>query len=268
MNAPTRALAVALLAGLQGVGEARADTRVEVLETWPAGAEITLGSNQTFNLRIAYSTDVPVRIWAQPYYEDRPVNAGSNPSRVHSGDGETLGWFFFLEPSGRVDEIRISAGDGSASGTKVLARLPVRITSGSAPAAAAGEPAWLQRLEAENERLAREDFERSMSTPVGPGEMLFMRAFMLVVLALGLVGIAAPIRAMRRWRGGWRMAAAVPATLIGFVIARIALETALDPTSHNLWPFEILQAGVASIVVIGTLAVARKLAGVRGDDTA
>jgi hypothetical protein len=34
-----------------------------------------------------------------------------------------------------------------------------------------------------------------------------------------------------------------------------------DPTSHNLWPFEILQVGVLSLVAIGVLLAARKFSG-------
>ena len=33
------------------------------------------------------------------------------------------------------------------------------------------------------------------------------------------------------------------------------------PHSHNLWPFEILQAGAISVVVMVALLVARKLSG-------
>jgi len=46
--------------------------------------------------------------------------------------------------------------------------------------------------------------------------------------------------------------------MTGFVMARIVLGTASDPTSHNLWPFEILQVAVLSLVVIGVLVAARK----------
>ena len=107
-------LALLLLAALTAVQSAVAATTVELLATEPAGPTVTLGSSQTFYMRIAYSTDTPVRIWARPYFEGREVNAGSNPSRVHEGEGEALVWFFFLgEPGQRVDEIRISAGDGS-----------------------------------------------------------------------------------------------------------------------------------------------------------
>jgi hypothetical protein len=50
---------------------------------------------------------------------------------------------------------------------------------------------------------------------------------------------------------------------MGFVVVRIAVDTARDPTSHNLWPFEILQSGVAALATIGVLKLARCLLGVR-----
>ncbi|HQX25693.1 MAG TPA: hypothetical protein PLI00_14285 [Pseudomonadota bacterium] len=64
-----------------------------------------------------------------------------------------------------------------------------------------------------------------------------------------------------RWRGGWRIAAAVPAIMMAFVVLRIVIGVARDPTSHNLWPFEILMAGAMSAGVTGLLAVVRKLTG-------
>lgn len=253
-------LALLSLAALGAVPRALAETMVEVLATEPASRTGTLGSGQTFYLRIAYATDSPVRIWARPYYDGREVNAGSNPSRVHEGEGEALCWFFFLgEPGQRVDEIRISAGDGSSSGTRELLRLPVHITAGTAAAPTTPEPAWLARLKAEEERLQREDYERRMSEPLTVGDGLFAVGFMLTVLAIGIGGLALPIRAMRRWEGGWRFVAALPALWVGFVVLRIVVGTALDSTSHNLWPFEILYASAASLVLLGAMAVARRL---------
>jgi hypothetical protein len=32
----------------------------------------------------------------------------------------------------------------------------------------------------------------------------------------------------------------------------------MDPTSHNLWPFEILQASAVSLVGIGLIALAKR----------
>jgi hypothetical protein len=182
---------------------------------------VTLGGGQTFFMRIAYSTDTPVRIWARPYFEGREVNAGSNPSHLHEGEGEALAWFFFLgEPGQQVDEIRISAGDGSNEGTHELERVRVSITAGTAPAPATAEPAWLARLKAEEERLQRETYERRMNEPLTAGDQ---------------------------------------ALAAGFVLAALALGTALDPTSHNLWPFEILQASVVSLVLIGAVTFGRRV---------
>jgi hypothetical protein len=249
-------LGLAAWAAVQAAGAA---TTVEVVDTEPADRTVTLARGQTFYMRIAYSTDTPVRIWVRPYFEGREVNAGSNPSRVHEGEGETLGWFFFLGEAGQqVDEIRISAGDGSKTGTHELERLPVRITAGTASVPARAEPAWLARLKAEEQRLQRADYERRMSEPLGAGDQAVAVGFMLVVLALGIGSLLLPLRAMRRWEGGWRVAAAVPLLWVGFVVLRIVVGTASDPTSHNLWPFEILYAGVLSLVLIGALTIARR----------
>ena len=53
-------------------------------------------------------------------------------------------------------------------------------------------------------------------------------------------------------------AASVPAA----VLARVAVETTLDPTSHNLWPFELVIAGFvggfcAGLGMLGGLVVGR-----------
>ena len=67
------------------------------------------------------------------------------------------------------------------------------------------------------------------------------------------------MRAVRRWRGGWRLAAALPGAWVGLVVLRIVVGTTVDPTSHNLWPFEILYASVVSLVLLGALAAGRRL---------
>ena len=80
----------------------------------------------------------------------------------------------------------------------------------------------------------------------------------LAVLAVLFGGVGLPVWAVWKWRGVWRAAAAVPLAGMAFVVARIGVDTARDPTSHNLWPFEILMAGAASLVVVGALALARR----------
>ncbi len=263
MNRLKTLVILALPALTAFAGGARADTEARVLDTHPAGDSVTLGANENYYLRIGYSTDLPVNIWARPYFQGREVKAGTNPSPTYTGSGEALGWFFFMEPGTRVDEIRITAGDRSGAAPLLVATHPVQILAGDAARPAAEQPAWVIERLRENERLQREAYEKHMSTPPTAGESLLFTGFMLLVVALGLAGIAAPAIALRRWRGGWRLAAAVPAVMVGFVVLRIVLGTARDPTSHNLWPFEILQVCALSLVVMGILFASRRLSGVK-----
>jgi hypothetical protein len=84
---------------------------------------------------------------------------------------------------------------------------------------------------------------------------------MIVVLVLGVGGLVMPVRAVLRWRGGWRVAAGMPAALMGFVIVRLIVGVGIDPTSHNLWPFEILIVGLLSSIIMVVLTLARRATG-------
>jgi hypothetical protein len=67
------------------------------------------------------------------------------------------------------------------------------------------------------------------------------------------------VRLLRRWAGPWRLAAALP--LVGwaawtFIFAR---DVTADPTSHNLFPFEVLFWALIATGYLGCLAVLRRL---------
>jgi hypothetical protein len=246
------------------VQPAHAETHVELLRTWPAGDTVTLHRNQTFYVHLAYRSDQPVHIWVRPYFEGKQVNAGSNPSRVYpAGSGEALGWFFLSEPGTQVDELKVTAGDGSNNGTPVVATFPVSITNDDAPAADAAQPAWLATLRAADQAAQRADYEKAMNAPVSTGDIAFFNGFMLTMFALGLIGFAGPAWGLWRWRGGWRLAALLPAATMAFVVLRLFIDTARDPTSHNLWPFEILIWGGFSCLWMLAVVLVRKLSGVR-----
>jgi hypothetical protein len=250
---------LALCACLGWGGGARAAATVEVLETFPRGENVVLAKNQNYYLRLRYRTDAPVRIWARPYFRGRTVDAGSNPSPRYEGSGEALGWFFLMQPGTRVDEIRVTAGDGGVRTTPRVASLRVHVTGGSG-VAHAPEPAWVARLRAQADEAARLQQVPSGAGP-GAGGTLLLGGFMLAMLAIGLLGFAAPAWGLWRSRGGWRMAAAVPAAVMAFVVLRIMVGAAVDPTSHNLWPFEVLQAGVLALAAMLGLWIARRFSG-------
>ncbi len=135
------------------------------------------------------------------------------------------------------------------------------MVAGSEAAAAQAQPAWVEDMSARAKAAQDQAYRAQMSKPVSAGDMALFSGFMLVMLALGLLGFAAPVWGMWRWRDGWRIAAAVPAAMMAFVVLRIVFGITLDPTSHNLWPFEILRVGALSVVVMVVLLVARKLSG-------
>jgi len=69
--------------------------------------------------------------------------------------------------------------------------------------------------------------------------------------------VYAQVRSLARWRGGWRIAAVLPLLGLLFVLARIVFDTQRDPTSHNLWPLEIVFATVIALAALGLLHIAR-----------
>lgn len=66
------------------------------------------------------------------------------------------------------------------------------------------------------------------------------------------------IRALRGWRGTWRIVAVVPAAAVtghaSFVLARVLH----DPTSHDLWPFELGMTLAAALIVISLATAVRR----------
>jgi len=251
---------VAML-GLAGTDAVWAGATVEVLETYPAGEEVTLGRNENFYLRLRYDTEHPIGIWARPYFRGQPANAGNNGSYSYSGNGEALGWFFFSGTRGEVDEIRITASDGSIAGTPVVLTYPVHVLASERQPGAEGAPEWVARLKAADAERQKLAYQAYSNRPVAPFTSLLVSLLGIAVLVLGVCGFVMPVGALVRWRGGWRMAAAVPAALMGFVVIRLLVGISIDPTSHNLWPFEILMVGLLSTVIMVLLTLARRATG-------
>ena len=249
---------ILLLASLAFASVAHATTKVELLETFPpSGSDIVVPPGKDVYLRIAYETDTPAHIWARPYFQGREVAAGSSPSPEYSGKGELLGFFFLDPPGGQVDEIRVTAGNGSRNGTPEIARFPIRAYSYAGAHALPPEPEWVVSMRDAHNKAMDDAFKARMNEPVGAGGAAIFGGFMLVFAALGLLGLGWPAWALWRWRDKWRLWAAIPLAAMGFVVLRIMLGTAIDPTSHNLWPFEILMAGACSVLAMIVISLLR-----------
>ena len=75
-----------------------------------------------------------------------------------------------------------------------------------------------------------------------------------ILLGVPLGYLALQARLLHRGHGGWRLAAGAPLPIWLMWIARFAWDTTLDPTSHNLFPFEILIGAAAALLYLAVLA--------------
>jgi len=241
---------------LCAMAPAQAQTTVRLLGTFPEGSDIAVPTGETVYVRVAYDAPTPIRIWVRPYYQGKEVSAGSGPSLLYRGQGELLGFFFLNEP-GHVDELRVTAGDGSRGGTPEIARWPIRVSSYSNAPPLPPAPAWLVRLRDAHNQAMHEQMQSGAGAPPSAGAVGLFGVFMLVFAALGIVGLAWPAWAVWRWRGKWRAWAMAPLAVLGFVVLRIIVGTALDPTSHNLWPFEIVMVGGGSVLAMAVFTAMR-----------
>jgi hypothetical protein len=238
---------------------AQAEVRARVAETDPP-AEATLGRGQQFFVRIQFDADEPVGLWTQAWFGGKQIEKGwaSNASARWSGTGYALGWISFDRPA-EVDEIRIVAGGGKPYRERVVATYPVKLRWGDGPAARASAP-WVTELQ-QATAAAWEAERRAAEASRGIGDAVLGFVIVPLFLALVLACVAAPVWALWTWRGWWRLAAVAPFAVMAFVVGRIVVDTARDPTSHNLWPFEILYSGAAGLVLIVVLALARRFTG-------
>lgn len=255
------ALLLALSFVLCAPRQAEAAATVRVVETWPDGDSVVLPRNRNFHLRLAYTSDEPVGIWIEAYFRGERVHAGSSPSPRYSGSGETIAWFFLSGPDVEVDEIRIKAGDGGVNTTPVVTTHRVHVVSSGMASSSDAPPAWVTQLGERSRAAMKEQADAAADAPMSVVDMLLFAGLMLALPSAPFLGFLAPILAYRRWRGGWRIAAAVPGMMMTFVVLRIAVGVAIDRTSHNLWPFETLMAGAVSVGAIALLVVLRKFTG-------
>jgi hypothetical protein len=83
--------------------------------------------------------------------------------------------------------------------------------------------------------------------------------FMLRVLALFLAYLSCQIWALAGWAGNWRLGALLPALAMAAIISRFVIDVNYNPTSHNLWPFEVIIWSIVCLGILGIIFIARKI---------
>lgn len=239
---------------------------VRLLEAHPP-LPATLANGHALNLRVRVDAPTAQDVFIlEARSGGRRVTwfATSGIEPVPAPGGEAV-LFVFLQPKEgdvHVDEIVLKTTEAGLASTRdppgETHVIPVDVTwtvaTGTATSAA---PAWLTEHRAQ--ATARRAAARAAAPPSGPLEnfLWFAGSILFVALAIGAVWL--PIRWMRRWHGGWRVAAAACLVPVPLAIANIVLGLISDPSSHNLFPFEIAMAGAVAyglMIVVGIAHVA------------
>ncbi|HEY5218877.1 MAG TPA: hypothetical protein VIJ16_03660 [Gemmatimonadaceae bacterium] len=80
---------------------------------------------------------------------------------------------------------------------------------------------------------------------------------LIVLIAFPFAVLIAAFRAMRRWEGGWRMAARLPLIAIGGDLVFSYVSNALDPGTH-LWPYELMTiTAISTVFLVGASSLRR-----------
>lgn len=185
----------------------RAEVRLLVIETDPP-SPATLHHWEEFSLRIAYETDIPVRIRAYPHFAGKPVPATTSGSLRHGpGNGEALYWIAYTMPA-RVDRIVVRAEDDKMQKPIGQTEIAVNLAwTGQQPAARRQKAQWVVRMLAEQDRIMREEAREYANRPIPWWQsVLFMAAGWSIPIYFIVQAVV-----LWRWRGGWRIAAAIPA---------------------------------------------------------
>jgi hypothetical protein len=236
-------LLAALLAGGAAAAADLPAVTLALVETDPE-SPATLPGNDTVYVRVHYSSSAPIRIWVRPYLGGRSAGAMTMGSPVYpAGEGEAFGWFAF-RGAGRVDSIHLQAALENSGYPFTEREFPADFSWNGLPAQAHAPAAWVTPLREQEAAREREAYQRYANQPLGAAGGLALFVFGVLVLAALLACFLWPLWGVLRWKGGWRILAALPLVVVGMWIIKDTVEISADPSSHNLLPFELIEAAV------------------------
>lgn len=252
----SRGCAVLALCGLpavawaQGTAPAAFEPALEVLDTDP-GTNATLGRQDSFYIRFRVTAPVAVTVQVRAAYQGKPVPVGNAGLRRLPPGGSTDATFFFPAGggAGRVDEAQLIVTEDAAPKRTRVFVLPVDLAF-TGPSQQRAVAPWVTQWRAGEEQRRKEEYEaysrRLNAAGGGWLDTVLWIVLPLIVLVLPLAGLALPVWCAWKWRGRWRTLAAVAVAVFWLKVLSIVIDGVRDPTSHNLWPLELLfwEAGV------------------------
>lgn len=80
---------------------------------------------------------------------------------------------------------------------------------------------------------------------------------MVAIIAVWTAGFGAlNYRAVRQWRDSWGLVRWIPTFILALWDFYLILSSLSDPTSHNMWPIQLVGITVLSLVFLAAIAVA------------
>jgi hypothetical protein len=206
---------------------------LEVTATDPE-PQSSLQRSETFYVRVAYSSDRPLRIRIRGRAQGRDVPTMTNPSpRSEPPSGEALVWLS-SDHAVALDEIQVRAEDQTDGKVVAQASIPVKLKWSETPAEKLREPAdWAGAMSRAQQQRVSEDMRRYSE---GGGGLSSVLLTLVITLSLP-VYIAAQVWSLKRLEGGWRKAALIPLVVMGVALCVSLLALA---AGSNLWPIWLI----------------------------
>ncbi|MGQ7792501.1 hypothetical protein ACUN0C_08850 [Faunimonas sp. B44] len=214
------------------------------------GTSATLGRDAPLHLRLAYRSEVPIRVQAKGYFEGAEVRRDVrwNPSPAYpAGDGEAMVWIAYGAPA-RLDRLDIEVSDANWRPLAVM-RLPVGASWSATLAPRAAEPEWVARLNAPQQAFGvggDEELPWSLEMLLGPGLMIGLPGYFVLQVLL-----------VRRYSGLWLAGALAPLAIMVPMILHAAFAFLMG---SNLWPIFVILAAPFLFLYLCALAVVHFLA--------
>lgn len=210
-----------------------------------------LHAGDALYVRIAYESNLPLKIEVVPYHKDFLTEAMTlnDPTVLPAGKGETIAAFGF-GGADQVDEVRVFAivqGEKHASAT---VKQPVDFSWDEKVGPEHPKADWVLRLMAEQDKHREALKQKQDATPPDTKDTYYIIGIPSIPATL-IFCILWPLWGIRRWRGKWRWLAAAPlalAVLKGIFTLR---DLSVDPNSAELLPVEyFLLAVICGIYMI------------------
>ncbi|MFZ0738774.1 MAG: hypothetical protein WA002_01220 [Candidatus Acidiferrales bacterium] len=232
-----------------------ADVQLRVLATDPPSPAV-LGYWEDFSMRIGYTSDRPIRVYAEAYAGGRRVTQMTSGSPIYNaGTGEAFFWLAFIKPQ-HVDTIVITAMDGHSETPLAQTGVASDLTWTGVKSATRRAPAdWVTRMQAEQSRREKAAFAANMNRPV---QWRTSAIFLVVMLSIPTYFIL-QIVLLWRMHDGWRKVVAIPVVPMAIVVA-YTIYAYLD--GSNLFPLVLIftspVALIYLLVIVGVKRTERK----------